>query len=391
MVHKAISIFAILLLLHCLQTNSTILSKNDLHEISSERILNPVTAAVTGIRLLLENDPSLGPKFLRLAFHDCVGGCDGCVDLSNPDNKGLDTPIDALSNIVANHDGITPLTRADIWALAAITGANWANPNNQFFVEFKYYGRTNCENRGTTCLGSLGQNVGCSATTGPHRIMPGVNIDTEDVLDFFTDNFGFSDQQTVALMGAHTVGVASRSNSGFNGPAGWTTHNNVLDNGYYKQITASSGDLVDNAPNWRQKLISNTGMQDRFQWERETNSGPDLIMLNSDISLVRTFSNNLDRFTGKVFCEFKNDNACNTARTLSQVALYSQNNDLWLTDFKSVLQKMLVNGYTHVNCASPSCLYQVTGYNPLNPCQRDNRSQNLQIFLKRFIKNSFND
>ena len=25
----------------------------------------------------------------RLAFHDCVGGCNGCININNPDNNGL--------------------------------------------------------------------------------------------------------------------------------------------------------------------------------------------------------------------------------------------------------------------------------------------------------------
>jgi len=28
------------------------------------------------------------PGFVRLAFHDCVGGCNGCIDLAAPANKG---------------------------------------------------------------------------------------------------------------------------------------------------------------------------------------------------------------------------------------------------------------------------------------------------------------
>ena len=32
------------------------------------------------------------PKLVQLGFHTCVGGCDGCLDLSNPDNKGMHTP-----------------------------------------------------------------------------------------------------------------------------------------------------------------------------------------------------------------------------------------------------------------------------------------------------------
>jgi hypothetical protein len=29
-------------------------------------------------------------KFLRAAFHDCMGGCDGRVNLENTDNRGLE-------------------------------------------------------------------------------------------------------------------------------------------------------------------------------------------------------------------------------------------------------------------------------------------------------------
>ena len=32
------------------------------------------------------------PGFIRLAFHDCIGGCNGCIDLLNPSNKGNPQP-----------------------------------------------------------------------------------------------------------------------------------------------------------------------------------------------------------------------------------------------------------------------------------------------------------
>lgn len=31
------------------------------------------------LETLITNNITLGAKFLRLGFHDCVGGCDGCV------------------------------------------------------------------------------------------------------------------------------------------------------------------------------------------------------------------------------------------------------------------------------------------------------------------------
>ena len=38
-----------------------------------------VTEATNDIRTLLSTDQLLAPKFVRLGFHMCVGGCDGCV------------------------------------------------------------------------------------------------------------------------------------------------------------------------------------------------------------------------------------------------------------------------------------------------------------------------
>jgi hypothetical protein len=45
------------------------------------------------------DDNTLVAKLLRLSLHDCVDGCDGCVDLANHDNFGFDIPIDALDQV----------------------------------------------------------------------------------------------------------------------------------------------------------------------------------------------------------------------------------------------------------------------------------------------------
>ena len=81
-----------------------------------------IEAASEEIADIVRSSRRLGPKFVRLGFHDCVGGsCDGCVDLGNPDNDGLDVPIDALVSTVNFYQD--QLTRADVWALAALTAA----------------------------------------------------------------------------------------------------------------------------------------------------------------------------------------------------------------------------------------------------------------------------
>lgn len=71
------------------------------------------------------------PAFVRLAFHDCCGpsaGCDGCVNLGFADNAGLKPAVDNLENLYTNAslNISTLLSRADFWALAGLTAANYA-------------------------------------------------------------------------------------------------------------------------------------------------------------------------------------------------------------------------------------------------------------------------
>jgi len=47
---------------------------------------------------------------------------------------------------------------------------------------------------------------------------------------------------------------------------------------------------------------------------------------------------------GEVNCEFRGNDACPAASTLPQMAVYRNNNSIWLDDFKDALEKMLVQG-----------------------------------------------
>eukprot|EP00899_Mesostigma_viride_P027515 jgi/Mesvir1/7949/Mv11868-RA.1 len=288
-----------------------------------------VQAARASIGALLSQGKNrvLIPRLVRLAFHDCVGGCDGCVDLANPDNNGLRSPIEALDPIVTAFSG--NLTRADIWALAGLEAARMAQVDDGTspLLAFRLdkWGRVDC---------------GPDATGGPPREMPGANWDTPRVLGFFGQTFGLSARETVALMGAHNLGRASRVNSGFDGP--WVQANDLLENAYYRELAV---------PPWFQSHVNNSdlpGVPDRIQWVIP--GRPPFIMLNADISLFSNISASLDVATGVVNCTFRCaeggmdrpcPNQCPPASTRPIVEEYIQRQDVWLTDFEAVLQKMI--------------------------------------------------
>ena len=47
----------------------------------------------------------------RLAFHDCIGGCDGCLNFNNKDNAGLQEAVNSLETIYIKNSFNTLLSR----------------------------------------------------------------------------------------------------------------------------------------------------------------------------------------------------------------------------------------------------------------------------------------
>lgn len=259
-----------------------------------------IRMAEVDIRVLLADDPAVGPKFVRLGFHDCAGGCNGCVDMTFSDNAGLDDPIDKLRPIVEKYENPTAgISRADIWALAALLGADVAQVRSEFKVDFslEYIGRTNCEDRFDECFDKDNNLRECNATLGPHVHLPEASAGTDELFHFFSEEFQFTDQEVVALMGAHTLGRLSRENSGFDGPNGWVRDNQLLDNDYFIELVGGeSGDsleqIIDLAPPWARFELNNSDlvdMPDRFAWQAfppafNGDGLEEILMLNVDVS-----------------------------------------------------------------------------------------------------------
>lgn len=224
----------------------------------SADVATDIDDATTDIWQIIRDDNSIAPKFVRLGFHDCVGGCDGCVNMENDDNAGLEVPIEALETVVSTYESDSGLSRADIWALAAITGTNFGlnrAGGDRTFFEMTHYGRVNC---------------GDDQTGGTDHELPGPNIDTQELLDFFADNFDFDDQETVAIMGAHTFGTLNRETSGFHA-TGWVPTTGQFNNRYYEALVGEGSTEEEwiQAPRWGIVLIENNDLPDipaRYQW-----------------------------------------------------------------------------------------------------------------------------
>lgn len=140
-------------------------------------------------------------------------------------------------------DGIV-ITRGDLWAIAGRAAAeygmpgmpghedwndddyDWSESVESFvspFPTFKY-GRPECD-------------------TTPYTTetfdFPTAHMNHDEVYDYFAETFGFDDNQTTIIMGAHTYGRCALENSGYHGPWVLQDGRTTFDNAYYENIIAA--------------------------------------------------------------------------------------------------------------------------------------------------------
>ena len=212
-------------------------------------------------------------KLIRLVFHDCVAGCDGCLNLTNPDNNGLGEIYQEVNMLYDSQFKDTGMSRADFIALQAVVATrvaadkqnctqltpncdNSAKPRPELFIR---YGRKDCA--------TSPNSTDDVEFPDPHR-------GHAHVMEVFRDGMNMTERQVVALIGAHTLGRTTPQNSGFQGP--WAQPENRLDNGFYRSLVNE---------NWRQNELNfnnaPAGLNPRFQWDNlPLNS---IMMLNTDM------------------------------------------------------------------------------------------------------------
>jgi len=245
------------------------------------------------LRGVLQNPAA---TILRLGFHDCLryadgaGGCDGCLEWKgvgdrfghevlrrgllaadvggDGHNNGLEFVTQALEAIYTRADfpRRTPWTalspqqsgksRADLWAFATLVAVQYSlDLNNQVCADpephrhwpwGQCHPREGLEDCAVTAPRSLTFTTGrkdcigdvpdkpAYATTREER-HPNPESNGPGTVDFFKRDFGFNGRETVAIMGAHTLGKLNPHQSLFRYT--WKTNSGkLLNNGYFRNM-----------------------------------------------------------------------------------------------------------------------------------------------------------
>eukprot|EP01064_Diplonema_japonicum_P013261 TRINITY_DN2077_c1_g2_i1.p1 TRINITY_DN2077_c1_g2~~TRINITY_DN2077_c1_g2_i1.p1 ORF type:complete len:284 (+),score=24.15 TRINITY_DN2077_c1_g2_i1:66-917(+) len=211
------------------------------------------------IATLISRDKTCGPEFIRLAWHssgtydkkDKTGGnkgtMDKCPESDDPANAGLERARGILSVIARRYPG---LSQADLWAFASIVAIEvMGGPAIPFF-----YGRTD--------------GVKCPQTGR----LPDASKAADHIRCVFTGQMGFTDQETVALIGAHAVGRCHPDRSGFSGP--WTPNPYLFSNTFFTNLLKRT--WVVNP--------STAGTPNEQYYDNESKN---LMMLPADIALTK--------------------------------------------------------------------------------------------------------
>ena len=291
---------------------------------------------VDSIDLALKTHPSgvaQYSKACRLAFHDCVSGCNGCIELTNADNAGLETISNMANRTWKDFSRVTfygkfLISRADVYMLygqrAIYNSSNYEGLTLPV-SDFKFGRKT------------------CTSSQDNKEIFANAHGNWQSINQFYKDEFDFSVKDIVALMGSHSLGRAWKQFSGYDGP--WVVKDNqVFNNIYYQNMLDAQGLL---------EYKSHVNLQGKVQWHSAKDScdgydrrncrpkpGPEQrIMLNADMCLLKIF--NIDTI-GTPDCTYS---TCKTNEEgKSYVELYANSEPEFKKAFSEVYQKMIEHG-----------------------------------------------
>lgn len=254
----------------------------------------------------------LGPLFLRLAWHSSgtyskkneSGGSNGATmrfspEKDDPDNAGLEWARHFLEPIKKMHPVIS---YADLWTLAGVVAVETMGGNKVSWNP----GRAdkNDEECGLYRTDSKFEDSFTKNFIVPEPgLLPMASGNYGHVRAVF-QRMGFTDQETVALIGSHCVGKCHYKRSGYEGQ--WTETPTIFCNSYFKSLLERD---------W--KLSTINGIQQHRDPNDEEGK---LLMLTTDLALLKD------------------------AKYRAFVEMYANDNDLWMKDFSDAFAKLLELG-----------------------------------------------
>jgi len=167
----------------------------------------------------------LGPAFLRLAFHDQGtynksinkgGGATVQFMLNEPQNGGLERPINALKLIQQQNPGVS---LADLIIFAACVGINTLGGPSITFRP------------GRRDLTPQDAQEILNAHPDKNLLLPKPNH--EELMRTFYAKYGFGDREIVLFNGAHTLGHTNIPDGKFRG---WSRNMQKFDNDYFVRV-----------------------------------------------------------------------------------------------------------------------------------------------------------
>lgn len=244
-------------------------------------------------------DGSWGPIFVRLAWHasgtysvfDGRGGSDGATMRFKPEsehgaNAGL---AHARNKLEAIKEQFPWISYADLWVLASVTAIEEAGGPKVAFTPGRVDHKDN-------------SNMNLADSRLPDALRE------EDHIRAIFHRMGMSDQEIVALIGAHALGRCHVDRSGFTGP--WTNSPTTFSNDFFVELLKTDWKVK----NWKGPL----------QYER----GDGLMMLPADIALKKD-------------PEFR-----------KWVEVYAKDEDRFFADFAAAYQKLTELGFAPKSSSS---------------------------------------
>jgi len=284
---------------------------------------------------------------MRLGFHDCVGGCNGCVNFNNPDNNGLQSTIDLFTSLYYKNGYNKIISLADFFALATTVSISSA-------VQESNYQRTGtltspCP---VPCFPTQWGRIDATDCSNDNNILPSPMMGGDAMFAYFAKEFGFSKTQVVALMGAHGFGSVHPEISGFNGK--WVGQQNKgLSEIFYSLMVDPSVTFTN----------LNVGNVTSPKWEFKADFSDKVsagFMFNTDFEIFYNLTLNSNGQTTCILnhtCGVTNSctNYCPKSSTFATAYTYATDCSAFMTDFKSVITLMLANGYKNLQQVNCSC------------------------------------